>query len=396
MAVATALYVLIAMLNSSLVQSCLGAAAGSFFSREWGGKVRIGAIDLNPFSHAVLYNIELVSPTNDTIFVGERLDCRFRHFPISSKGLSMDRVELDNARYHLATFGQPGEQPSLNLSYIINYFAPDSIVHNPNPKPFKVEVGEVVLKGVDYLMDLAPSSDPALRRHADSLAALPAPRGVSIPHMRFYGIHARIRDVNVLNDHVLCRILSLSTTEAGGLRVNDFAANVEVCGTKIEARDLRLETGSSYLLADARLDYDGWESMADYCHNVWHELTLKPGTRVNAVEGAWWAPVLWGTDGLFDIEGHCYGPIDNLHVDSIKASFSTESHFEVRGSIVGLPNIDTTRMDVAVIGLHTTMSDIAALALPERVHVEPLLKKFSSVRYLDIDAVLNGEPWVPR
>lgn len=388
----TVLYVMTAMLNSSLVQSYLGAAAGSYFSHEWGGKVRIGAVDVNPFSHAVLYNIELISPTNDTVFVGERLDCRFHQFPVGGAGLKMDRVELKNARYHLAIFAHPGDRPSLNLSYIIDYFAPDSVVHNPNPKPFTVEVGEVVLKSVDYVMDLAPSDSPALRHHADSLAALPAPRGVSIPHMRFYDIDAHIRDVHVVNDHVVCDVLSLSTTEAGGLRLNDFAAKVEVCGTKIEARDLRLETGSSLLLADARLDYDGWETMADYCHTVWHELTLKPGTRVNVEESGWWAPVLWGAEGLFDIEGHCHGTIDDLRVDSIKASFGTESHFDVRGTIVGLPHIDTTRMDVAVTGLHATMTDIAALGLPEKIHLKPLLDRFSKVRYLDIDAGLNGVP----
>ena len=37
-------YVLVALLNSAVVQSYIGAAAGSYFSKEWGGKVRIGAI----------------------------------------------------------------------------------------------------------------------------------------------------------------------------------------------------------------------------------------------------------------------------------------------------------------------------------------------------------------
>ena len=48
------LYVLVALLNSSVVQSYLGAAAGSYFSKEWGGKVRIGALHFAPLSHIVL------------------------------------------------------------------------------------------------------------------------------------------------------------------------------------------------------------------------------------------------------------------------------------------------------------------------------------------------------
>lgn len=389
---ATALYVLVAMLNSSLVQSYIGAAAGSYFSREWGGKVRIGAMDVNPFSHAVLHNIELISPTDDTIFVGRRLVCRFRRFPFSGEGLKMDRVVLESARYHLAVYGHAGEPPSLNLSYIIDYFGGGHVKKEKPVKPFKVEVGEVVLEGVDYVMDLPVSASPSSARQADSLAALAAPRGVSIPHMRYYDIRGRIRDVEVVGDSVRCSIKTFSTTEAGGMRVEDLAADIEVSRTKIAARDLRLATGSSVLMCDARLDYDGWESMSDYCHNVWHELTIKPGSRANVNESAWWAPVLWGVDCPVGIEGHCYGTIDNLHVDSIKADFGAESRFAVRGTIVGLPNIDTTRMDVTVEGLHATLADVAAVALPDRVHIEPILTRLRGLKYVDIDAALDGQP----
>ena len=390
LAVATALYVMVAMLNSSLVQSWIGAAAGSYFSREWGGKVRVGAVDLNPFSHAVLYKIELIAPDGDTVFVGKRIDCRFRRFPVDGEGLKMDRVEVEAARFHLAIFSHPGEPPNMNLSYIINYFGGAKKHHEPPKKLFRVRIGDVKLKGVDYVMDLPASNHALLDRQSDSLAALAAPRGVSIQHMRYYGIHGRIRDVDVLNDHVVCQVLSLSTTEAGGMRVEDFAAKVEVCGTKISAQDLRLQTGSSLLMCDVRMDYDGWESMADYCHNVWHDITLKPGSRVNVNESSWWTPALWGVDCAVDIEGHCYGSIDNLHIDSIKAAFGGESRFAVEGTIEGLPHIGTTRMDVRVEGLHVSMEDVAEISLPGTMDLGRTLARFSNVRFLDLAASFKG------
>ena len=387
----TALYVLVAMLNCSLVQSYIGAVAGSYFSREWGGKVRIGAVDLSPFSHAVLYNIELISPTNDTIFTGKRIDCRFRRFPVDGEGLAMDRVEVRDARYHLDVKPVVGGKPEINLSYIINYYGGNREHKKPQGK-FRVRVGDVVLKDVDYVMDLHDTKNPRLMQMSDSLARLTAPRPVSIQHMRYLNIRGHIRNVDVLNDHVKCRIIQLSTTEAGGMRVDSLAAEVEVCGTKIEARDLRLVTGSSRLMADVRMDYDGWQEMANYCHNVWHDITLKPGSRVNVDESAWWAPQLWGVDCPVGIEGHCYGTIENLHVDSLKADFGAGSRFAVRGSIAGLPKIDTTRMDVTVSGLHVELDDVADVGLPEGLYLEPLLSRFSDVDFIDMDAALKGEP----
>ena len=114
-------YVLVALLNSAVVQSYIGAAAGSYFSKEWGGKVRIGAIHFSPISHVILDNIELISPDNDTIFVGERLACRFNRFPFHDSGLHFDRVLLRNARYHLATYRDADGKPGINLNYIIKW-----------------------------------------------------------------------------------------------------------------------------------------------------------------------------------------------------------------------------------------------------------------------------------
>ena len=74
-------YLLIAALNSTVVQSYIGAVVGNYFSKEWGGKVRIGALHASPISHVILDDIELISPTNDTIYYGERITCRFKAVP---------------------------------------------------------------------------------------------------------------------------------------------------------------------------------------------------------------------------------------------------------------------------------------------------------------------------
>ena len=78
------LYLLVAALNSTIVQSYLGAVVSDYFSKEWGGKVRIGALHASPFSHVILDKIELISPTNDTIYYGDRITCPFISVPSTS------------------------------------------------------------------------------------------------------------------------------------------------------------------------------------------------------------------------------------------------------------------------------------------------------------------------
>ena len=55
-------YVAVALLNYSVVQSYLGTAVGNHFSREWGGTLKIGALHAMPWDHLILNDVLLVSP----------------------------------------------------------------------------------------------------------------------------------------------------------------------------------------------------------------------------------------------------------------------------------------------------------------------------------------------
>lgn len=372
------LYLLVAMLNTSLLQSYLGACAGRYFSSEWGGKVRVGALHFSPYSHLLLDNIELISPTNDTIFIGDHIGCRFRKFPLRGSSLKMDRVRIVNATYHFASIRGEDGHHSINLQYIIDYFDTDRPADTTARPPFVVEVGELVLRNVNYHQDLP---EPHHSHHYD--------HGVSIPHMRFDGTSGRFRKVFVQNDSVTCRVVSLTTTEASGLHVVDLSMDVVVSPHVIQAQNLDLETDDSRLLCDALLKYDGWESMDDYCENVYMDLVLKEGSDVNICEAAYWAPALWGIDCVVSPRGHCYGPVADLHAENFFASFGRDSYLLLDGRITGLPYIQHTVFQTRVDRLHTTYADLAAVRHPEGITMK-VPKIIEQLRVIDAELMLNG------
>lgn len=372
------LYMLVALVNTSLVQSYLGAAAGSYFSKEWGGKVRIGAIGISPFSHVILNDIELISPSNDTLFDGERITCRFNRFPFHKSGLNFDRVLVRNARYHFESIKYPSGKMGTNLDYIIRYFAPEVPPPHDSVAHFVVKVGEVRIRNVDYIMDLPEVPNLPVYEH-----------GVVIPHMRFYGTTGCIRKVRVDNDSITARIVSLSTTQASGQKVLDISADVAVSPHVIRATNLDLQTADSRVFLDAQLTYHGWESMVDYCNNVQHTVVIKEGTEVNLRDAAYWAPVLWGVDCKLSVMGRAWGPISNLHAENLAVRFGHNSSMQVNGQIAGLPFIENTTIDAAVTGLHTNYDDLADVRLPDSMGlVLPALLRQMSI--IDINASLHG------
>lgn len=374
-------YLLVAVINSSIVQSFLGAAASRYFTKEWGGKVRIGALHASPFSHLIVDKIELISPTDDTIYVGDRITCRFKRFPYRDNHLCLDRVSVRNGRYHLETFFYPNGRPGINLDYIIRYFSQGTPPPPAGAGHFVVEVGEVRLHNVDYIQDIP--EHPGYVRH---------PHGVDIPHMRFYGTSACLRRVRVNNDSITCRIVSLSTTEASGLRVIDLSADAEVSPHVIRATNLDLQTANSRVFLDGELTFHGWNAMKDYCNNVKHKLILKEGTLANLCDAAYWAPDLWGIDVLVAAQGHAYGTIADLHADNMFVAFGRDSRALVNGSVTGLPDISKTHFDVLVNRLHTNYEDLAAVRHPDgiKMHFPELLQQMGVI---DIDAWLQGHAY---
>ena len=164
-------YIAVAAVNYSVVQSYIGTAAGDYFSKEWGGKVKIGSLGMMPWDHLILHEVLLVAPDGDTIFDCETLRLRFKRFPFRAGDmgdggqdagtLSFDRVYLSRAYYHLA-ISEKEDDPTrsvTNLEFIISHYSSNDTTP-PKGGRFTVEVGMLTLNHVHYKMDMVQSQHP--------------------------------------------------------------------------------------------------------------------------------------------------------------------------------------------------------------------------------------------
>ena len=369
-------YVAVALLNYSLVQSYVGAAAGQYFSREWGGEVHIGAMHAMPWNHLILNNVRIVAPDGDTLLNVESLRVSFHRFPLKDGGLQVDRVSLRNGYYHFSSHIEEGHPlPVTNLQYIIDYYS-----HGEPPLPpeaaFPVDVGALNLRHVHYKMDL-----PDVREVVYD-------EGVEIPHMEFYDISGRIKDIHVVNDDVTCHIIRLSTRERSGFVVDNIKGEVHVSPHDITVRNLHVRTPKSDIQLDSRMTYDGWEVMEDYLNTVYHEVTIKEGTTVALSDVAYWAPVLWGIETQVEASGMAQGTINEMTTD-LSLHWGEHSGLLVAGQLHDITEIDSAQVNVDIERLWTNYSD-----LQPALSVLPIDKKIlqiaKEVDYIDAGLRLRG------
>ncbi|MBR1549586.1 MAG: translocation/assembly module TamB domain-containing protein [Bacteroidales bacterium] len=344
---ALTVYVVVALVNYSVVQSFAGAVAGNYFSKEWGCELSIGSLHAMPFDHLILDHVLWVAPDGDTLFDGEKISVTFNHFPFDGNGLDLERVQLKNAYYHFATTGGS----NINLKFLIDYY---KARRDPHPKekppkgPFTVKAKTLILDNVHYKMDLPDNRQTVY------------PYGVQIPHMEFFNINAKIRNVLVMNDDVTCNIVRFATRERSGFTLKDMRGDIHVSPYEIVAHNMRVVTGRSTIVTDAELHYDTWKGMKGYVSTVQHQATLKEGTHVAMSDVAYWAPVLWGIEAEAEAEGSAWGTIDSLTTDMM-VRWGESSTALVAGRVRGLPTIDTTDFDVNIEHLRTNAKDMEPL-----------------------------------
>ena len=364
-------YIIVALVNYSVVQSYLGALAGNYFSKEWGGKVRIGSLHAMPFDHLILDDILWISPSNDTLCIGESIRVSFDKFPYRDNGLELNRVQLKNVYYHFES-----KDHQINLQFLIDYFNKGPQKEKKSHKPFTVKAKTLLLENVHYRMDLPDNRETIY------------PYGVQIPHMEFYHINAKIKNVKVVNDDITCRIIHFSTDEKSGFILKDMCGDIHVSRYEIVANAMKVETGNSTIVVDAELHYDTWKGMKGYVSTVQHKATLKEGTHVAMSDVAYWAPVLWGIDAEAEIEGTAWGTIDSLTTD-IMVRWGNHSSALIAGTVAGLPQIDTTVFDVNLEHLSTNTKDMSPLtkALKSGESINRLLEELG---YLNLSATVKG------
>lgn len=366
-------YVAVALLNYSVVQSYLGTAASQRLTREWGGTVKIGALHFMPWDHLVLNDLLLVAPDNDTILRAERLSVHFKKFPYSKNHLSLDRVYMRNGYYHLVLTEVPGEPlPRINLQYIFDHYGTAEPLE---PVTFTVDVGSLTLNHVHYKMDLP------------EIPEMTFDVGVKIAHMEFVDIVSRVKDIHVVNDDVTCRLEKMTALERSGFAVEQVEGKVHVGPEDITVTDFELRTPRSTVRADVSMRYHGWMGV-DYCDAVQHDIRLKEGTSVALCDAAHWAPWLWGAESQVAAEGHLQGTINEM-LTELSLRWGSRSGLMVAGRLHDITLPDSATVDVDIERLWTNTDDLEPLFTLLQLDLQrlPLLKQLD---HIDLGGRLRG------
>lgn len=365
-------YMLVAVLNTTLFQSFLAAVASDYFSKEWKTKVSIGALEIRPWITVSLKDVYLEDPEGNLVADADYISATLASLELPAR-VVVSNVYLKDVKY---VFAQ--KNGKINLAFIIDYFKSDKPKEpKKDKKPFELAVDKVKLENIDFSLDL--NDNPA-----------PIPEfGVAVNHINFSHIDAVIRDVSVISDSIMATFVRFSATERSGQRIKDIGGKFTVSPKGIFCRDMRLKTDNSDIKLHAAIRTSSWNTYSHFIDSAYCNLYISEGSLVSVKDATYWAPMLKGFDQSFSLSTHIEGTVADAKCEYLSLA-ANDTKVSLSGSVSGLPDIDNTVFDIALQDLQTTAEGFNSLQFGEMLSSVRLPEMLYSLGTIDMQADFVG------
>lgn len=197
-------------------------------------------------------------------------------------------------------------------------------------------------------------------------------------HIDFSNINAVVDNFRFKND-TLSGKADLTTTERSGLVVKKLSTELTIQPNAFVFDKLRLQTNRSELSDYFSMRFTG-KGLADFVHAVTMNAAFK-NAFISSDDLAFFIPDAKTWKKNIKINGKVEGSVDGLYSHKLELWLGKNTYVNGHVSIVGLPDINKTLLNIDANELHTTYGDAVAF-FPELAKVSsPNIKALSYLKF---------------
>jgi hypothetical protein len=280
------------------------------------------------------------------------LDLDAREISLTGKTLDIEKLQLVDPFY--STFSYSGRrQKGADLS---------KTKKNAGPSEWQLLVTEATIKNGRFKSD--NESQPAAGVFDGN-------------HVDFSQINGSIKNIGWIQDTIRGRV-QLSTKERSGLVVRSLRSNTTFHPTGMVFEDLFLQTNRSTLTDYFSITYKN--GMSDFNHQVMMEARFKKASLASD-DIAFFAPAAKEWNRVIRINGHVKGTVDALNAHNLEVWAGDKTYINGNLSLVGLPRIQETLINVEAKDFRTTYADAVNFIPSLRRVASPDLRQLAYIRF---------------
>ncbi|HEY0977096.1 MAG TPA: translocation/assembly module TamB domain-containing protein [Flavobacteriales bacterium] len=326
------------------VQTFLARQLSARLSKDLGTTIRIERVEIRPFSDNRLHGVYVADLEGDTLITANELWLRFPAVSLSLERISLRKLELHGAHFHLHT---RAGHPHSNLTELLDRLGDSDTT--TSDADWRIVVRKVDIRDLHFsFMD-------------DNIERLPF--GVDFDHVDVR--HARIaaHDLRIAGDSILAVLDSIRLTEHSGLTLDHLSGATHISPRGIIVEHLALRTPSSDIKGDLALRTDSFGDLSHFTTNVRMRVDLDT-SRVQFSDIALFAPDLQGMSLPVRVAGHVRGTVNEMKGRDIDLRLGMHTLFRGDVELSGLPDFANTFMVVDVDHFIADPNDLARVPVP--------------------------------
>lgn len=196
-------------------------------------------------------------------------------------------------------------------------------------------------------------------------------------HMDFSQINGTFKNVGWAKNTIKGTI-NIATRERSGLVIKSLKANTTFHPTGMLFEDLYLQTNNSLLTDYFSMQYE--KGMGNFVHDVLLEANFKNASLASD-DIAFFAPGTKNWNRIIKIDGRIKGTVDALNAKDLEVWAGNKTYINGNISIIGLPNINETLINLEAKDLRTTYADAVSFIPSLRKVTTPNLSRLSYLQF---------------
>jgi hypothetical protein len=281
---------------------------------------------------------------------------------LTDKIIDINSLNVEKPYFHLYSY--TGRRPSPFIIPQKKELPADTLLHW-NPQSWRMLVGRLRI------------TDGTFRNDQDSLT--PTVAYFDGAHIDFGAIDGDFKNIKLQNDTLRADV-ELSTRERSGLHVQMLKTNMRMHPQLMEFNNLYLKTPNSLLGNYFAMKYKNMDEMSDFIHAVTMEATFSKA-HIASDDLAYFAPALKEWNRTLRMDGKARGTVDALSGQNVSLSVGSGTSFFGDFSLIGLPDINKTFINVTANSLLTNYADAVTFAPALKEVTMPDIRKLGAITF---------------
>lgn len=307
-----------------------------------------------------------ISFVQNDLWVGTKMEMKLGSLQLDADNFNMDEsiirikeLDLDRPFFSIQNFD--GLRPPALKKKAVNdsgyYF---------NPGDMQITAGKINIRNGTFNNEKLTEREPY--RHFDGL------------HIRFEKLNGTLNNISFIKDTIKAAV-NLSGVERSGFEIQKLKAAFKLTPQIMEFSGMDLITPKSHLQDYYAMSYKDFNAdFNDYMHKVVMTARFK-NSKLDTDDLAYFAPELKSRNRIITLSGTGRGTVDSLAVKNLFAGAGSNTVITGDLSMIGLPDIETTRINFYSGNIRTTYRD-AVLFMPSIAKIKsPSLASLGNILF---------------